>query len=504
MSDRHQMETLLKEMAANRVTQFSPSPYETGQYLRVSGRAGTTDSQVAYLLKTQRSDGLWGADGFELVPTLGAIAGLASLSDAAVRPGVADALSRACRRLWDLASSEEGLAALPDTVASELITPALIDGNREVLRRYSPAGPERDFPQPPRARPEFWRKLAGLIAAGQPIPKKLWHSLEVFHPLPSAFAGTVAAAEDGAVTCSPAATAAWVAAVGPEVGRGSLAYLDEVEGRYDGAIPMGSSMTFFELLWVLVPVLKYFPEIRVPNELITELTDAFGETGIGGGPGLPPDGDDTSYLMLAMEMRGSVTDPAVLMKFWEDDHFISYKAEQTASETVNAHAIEYLSRVRLRRGVQEYARTEDVCVDWLIAQQTTEGCWYDKWHISPYYATHACVEALLFSGKKTKTVVDSVERARTWLLRSQQEDGGWGIRKTTQEETAYAVLALDCFVSNDPGRADEAAKAITLANGVLSGQDEETPPLWMGKDLYTPYRIVDTVESCGRVVAARY
>ncbi|GAA0506830.1 hypothetical protein GCM10011581_41650 [Saccharopolyspora subtropica] len=499
------MQALLNDLAANRSAPFSPSVYETAQYLRVSGRRAVARSQIGYLLAQQRRDGLWGADGFELIPTLSAIAGLASVPDSG--PEVADALARASRQLWELALGEGGLPPLPDTVASELIAPSLVEAAGDVLRRHCPVESDGDgpvFPQPPRARPEFWASLRGLVDRGAKIPQKIWHSLEVFHPLPAEFARSVSPAPDGAVCCSPAATAAWASAVGPAAARGSLPYLDEVETRHSGAIPMGTSMPYFELLWIVNLALKYFPQNPVPQALWDELTNAFGQSGIGGGPGLPPDGDDTAYALLAFEKSGRRTDPQVLLQFWEEDHFVSYGAEQTPSETTNAHAIEYLNHVAAHRGDDAFAPVVASCAEWLVAQQKADGCWYDKWHISPYYATAACVEALVGVRQPSGPVRDAIRLARDWLLGSQSLDGGWGVGEVSSEETAYGVLALDCLVANAPDGDDEAAKkAITLAKGFLAGA-EPAPALWMGKDLYKPYRLVTAVELCGRAVASRY
>ncbi|MFF2505893.1 prenyltransferase/squalene oxidase repeat-containing protein [Streptomyces sp. NPDC058067] len=509
MSDADRIAALLKDRAADQVTKFSPSPYETGQYLRISERADVGAPQIDYLLATQRPDGLWGSVGFELVPTLGAVAGLSSRPEYADRAGVADAVARACGKLWELALGAGGLPKLPDTVASEIIVPSLIDVLGEVLHRHCPAacgkaGHDREFPNPPGAKPELWRRLNDLIAQGQAIPKTAWHTLEAFHPLPQQFAATVKPAADGAVTCSPSSTVAWVSAVGTDAGESTRAYLEEAQSRYRGAIPMGSSMPYFEALWVLNLVLKYFPDVPIPKEVVEELAAGFGDSGIGGGPGLPPDGDDTAYANLAGDKLGAPTHPEILMKFWDEDHFVSYPTEQTPSETVNAHALEYLNHLRMHRDITEYGAVEDACAEWVIAQQTEDGCWYDKWNVSPYYSTTACVEALLDARKQDEPQLDSLRRAREWLLRNQTDSGGWGMAEPSSEETAYAVMALDLFAGRGGKGSEECAAAISRAKDFLKDESRENPPLWMGKDLYTPFRIVDVTVLCGRAVVSRY
>ena len=509
MREVDEMRALLNDLAANRSAPFSPSVYETAQYLRVSGRGDIAGNQIGYLLAEQRSDGLWGANGFELIPTLGAIAALDSVPGEHARSEVTRSLTRASARLWEIVLDEGGLPPLPDTVASELIAPSLVDLVGSARRRHCPVECAGDafaaaFPQPPRSKPEFWRKLRDQVERGAEIPKKIWHSLEVFHPLPAAFTAQIVPAADGAVCCSPAATAAWISAADPAASGDSIAYLEEVEARHSGAIPMGTSMPYFELLWILNLALKHFPGVPVPEELTNELTGAFGPSGIGGGPGLPPDGDDTAYAMLAFEKMGMRTDQRILLQYWEDDHFVSYGAEQTPSETTNAHAIEYLNHVRASRGDDEFARVAETCAEWLVAQQSSDGCWYDKWHVSPYYATAACVEALVGVRSPSPSVRDAIRLARKWLLETQSPEGGWGIGELTREETGYGVLALDCLIASTAGDGDETAqKGVTSASGFLAGTVAR-PALWMGKDLYEPYRLVGAVELCGRAVAARY
>jgi len=77
-----------------------------------------------------------------------------------------------------------------------------------------------------------------------------------------------------------------------------------------------------------------------------------------------------------------------------------------------------------------------------------------------------------------------------WLLDSQREDGSWGRWGGTYEETAYAVRTLlQTFAS----RADSAVEQAAARGCVFlqrSTGDHKHPPLWHGKDLYTPIRVV--------------
>ena len=67
--------------------------------------------------------------------------------------------------------------------------------------------------------------------------------------------------------------------------------------------------------------------------------------------------------------------------------------------------------------------------------------WYDKWHLSAYYATAQAVFGLAgIAAAATRST-----GTWRWLLDGQHADGSWGLHGGQPEETAYAVLALDAL-----------------------------------------------------------
>jgi squalene-hopene/tetraprenyl-beta-curcumene cyclase len=118
------------------------------------------------------------------------------------------------------------------------------------------------------------------------------------------------------------------------------------------------------------------------------------------------------------------------------------------SADVTAHTIEMLAAHGMadsepaRRGIA-----------WLLAAQEADGSWFGRWGANHVYGTGAAVPALVTAGYPTDSV--AVRRAVRWLHEHQNGDGGWGedLRSytdptwighgaSTASQTAWALLAL--------------------------------------------------------------
>jgi squalene-hopene/tetraprenyl-beta-curcumene cyclase len=60
-------------------------------------------------------------------------------------------------------------------------------------------------------------------------------------------------------------------------------------------------------------------------------------------------------------------------------------------------------------------------VRYLQGQQTASGCWRSTWYVGPFYGTYVCARTLASMSDRS-----TLARARSFLLESQREDGGWG------------------------------------------------------------------------------
>jgi hypothetical protein len=513
---------LVAGLVADPWGQVSASAYETGRLVSLapwlSGHAG----RVRFLLDAQRPDGTWGAPGgYALVPTLSATeALLAELGrsgrdgtdpDAPARNGDAEHLARGPGALAEAARrglralerwSGEGTerSSLPDMPAIELIVPALTS---MINAHLSAAGERLD---PPAGMDGA--KLTAIrtwLASGGAVPQKLLHALEVagevaagaagVSPTPVGTAVFAPAGAIAAVGASPAAGAAWLGAEGsPDPANPVLRYLEEIAGRTGGPVPCATPITVFERGWALSWLLRAGVPVGVPPELAASLSGALGPEGVAAGPGLPPDADTTSVALYSLVQLEVPLEPTGLWPYEMDTHFCTWRGEEGASPTVNAHVLDAFGEY-LRRGTGAEPRYEAAVRKlsaWLCERQAADGSWLDRWHASPYYATACCALALEdFGGEESAGAVRGAVR---WVLGSQREDGSWGRWGGTAEETAYALQIL--LLAGGPVGGGQRVKAVErgyryLLDSVTDrGDPVDARPLWHDKDLYFPAAIV--------------
>ncbi|WP_422652981.1 prenyltransferase [Actinophytocola sp.] len=385
---------------------------------------------------------------------------------------------------------------LPDTVAVEIVVPGLIAEINAQLDRLDAEpitglgrwhGGPRLLP-PHGANVELLDRLRAMVRAGQPLPTKLVHSLEVLGD--AAEGAPFVEPERGCVGCSPAATATWLGDRAVRAGRHRcVRYLDAVQRRRGGPVPVAAPLAVFERAWVLASLRGAGLTVPRHNGLVRSLHAAFGEHGVAGGPGLPPDVDDTATALYALALLGSPRRPDCLWEYQNDRYFMCYPAERTPSTTANAHVLQAFG-ANLGPDLPQRDRYLDaigLLIGWLCDGQRPDGSWRDKWHASPYYATACCAIALAEYGGAA--AAGAVRRAVRWVLDTQRPDGSWGRWAGTDEETAYAVQIL---MRGRTRPTDALLRAVARGCGFLRRPNAgaEHPPLWHDKDLYTPGRIV--------------
>lgn len=501
---------LLRDAALDPYADISPSVYETARLVTMAPWLTGHADRIEYLLGQQATDGSWGlqpeADGidYSLVPSLSATEAMlgmclppkaelhrspAPLADAALG-GLA-----ALRRI--MSEHRSGHRTLPDTVALELIVPDLVGRINDLVGADSAAS-QPPLPGLAGTNPDQLDRLRKAIAAGISIPDKLWHTWEVFANIGANAPGPRLAA--GSLACSPAATAAYLGQARPEA---AVTFLKGRQAALGGPVAVATPMPYFERSWVLTTLSTHGVVHRVPPGMLTELDRALTAEGCPPGPGLTPDADDTATVLLALLSNGihRCLDP--LMSFWREDHFVSYTEERTASPTTNAHALQTLSWWAAYRAAEAaaYRAVIESTTGWLLAAQSPDGHWADKWHASPYYATACCCTAL--AGRRADASRDALRRAADWVLVTQHPDGSWGFGGGTMEESCYAVFILTALTGRGPD--DDAA--LSRAAGYLgspAAKQPERPTLWIGKDLYLPARVVEAVSVAGAEVLARW
>ena len=292
---------------------------------------------------------------------------------------------------------------------------------------------------------------------------------------------------NGSIGNSPAATAFLLQHIDDPAG---VAYLEErVTSGGDGGVPVLDPCETFEGIWIAYNLfLGGRPACDVLSpQFSEELLDALCSGGVSMSPSFPiADADDTAVALLLLHEAGYPVDIEILRQFEREDFFVSYPYEGHPSTGVNIHILSALMRV------PGYAQREQALmkiVSFLRESRHFGGYWFDKWHISPYYATsHAIVALSELTGEARQQAAPLIEEAASWILHTQNENGSWGYWGIpTTEETAYALLALRHAQTNAQHDA-----AITLGLGYLDAhQMASRPALWIGKCLYYPPKIVE-------------
>jgi halimadienyl-diphosphate synthase len=310
------------------------------------------------------------------------------------------------------------------------------------------------------------------------------------------------------VSCSAAGTAGWLHAA-PEPDSPAGRFLDALQRRGNGMVPVAAPIDFFEHAWMLNTFVWHGIPHDCPEEVLDRMAAELGPYGIAGGKDLTVDGDDTAAVLNALLCHGRDVSLDGLMTYWDEDHFQIYPGESVPSPATNGHTVGLLRRYLADHPMQrnQYGPVLRRNADWLLDQQRRDGSWADFWHVSPYYATLCAVEALAAHGGDR--AVAAVTRATRWVLDSVRPGGGWGVHGVTAEETAYATLILRSATGPGatgpgvagPGVADAFAAAETvLRDGRL---DEDVTPLWLVKDYFSPIRVVAAaVLAARRAIAA--
>jgi hypothetical protein len=208
-------------------------------------------------------------------------------------------------------------------------------------------------------------------------------------------------------------------------------------------------------------------------------------------------------VLSALLRHGRIRPPESLLGFRGDDgYFRCFPSERNPSLSTNAHVLETIALYLARRPGEQgrYGAPAATAARWLLDQQHPDGSWWDKWHASPYYATAGTVSALARHGGRDEA--GAIARAVAWVLATQHPDGSWGRWWGSVEETAYAVQILAEAAPHraTPEAIRRAAAFLAYDSPPASRRDAppppspppqaEYPPLWHGKDLYTPVRVV--------------
>lgn len=479
------------EILRSPTSELNPAWYDTAQVVRTWLRHPERVPEVVAapgldrLLRAQHPDGSWGYPQapreYRAVPTLAAAAALLTAGEVS-----STASQAADAALVFLTHLPQRMApqALPDTIAVELIVPALLETIEEQL---APTHFARNVIRAALRLHEeglaTLRRLREAALARATLPPSARHSLEVLTLPPAGYRHTDYLL-DGCLACSPAATAAALSWDGGPC-RAAVDYLSAEGIRLGGAWPTVAPVRTFEAAWLIGAASRV--GMTLPTDVAGQvgpwLAAQLSEDGCAAGPALAPDSDDTAIVLFALNALGHRWSPHHLQSYEEDTYFATFPGERTVSCSTNAHVLEVLLAAQengyrddyVRRGITKAAA-------YLLDIQHADGHWDDKWHASPLYAT-ACSVLALQAAREPETT-ESIDRAIRWVLAQQRSDGSWGCWSGTREETAHALHIL-----LGTEHRDSVAKGIEF----LSTAPSVETPLWHGKELYEPKRIVDTL-----------
>ncbi len=289
---------------------------------------------------------------------------------------------------------------------------------------------------------------------------------------------------NGSVACSSSATAWFYMNI--EKNPDSLAHLQRV-AQPDGTLPTIAPIDTFEIAWTLwnlcVSPLGEDPELLALCGRHLDFLEANWRPGKGTASlsnSSIEDGDATAVVMNVLHRFGRELPVADLLRFEGETHFRCFSLEANPSTSTNIHILACLKTL----GYEPDSDQIEKILWFLDGARVAEAFWQDKWHFSPYYPTSRAVIAAC--GYCDEVVRNSIR----WLLHTQRTDGGWGYQKETAEETAYTLQALGIW---QQAHGDIPAEVFKKGGEWLRAhKDDPYTPLWIGKSLYTPPRVVES------------
>jgi len=434
---------------------------------------------LEWIRQSQHPDGSWGSE-IEYYPDriISTLAALVALMEHRSRLRNGRAIGRGLaylERVWPLVKRVPHL-----TVGFEVIVPTLLE---EGSRLGLPLNGWMTEAQ--RLRLERLRRIPPAMIYS---PKSaISFSLEFLgNHLDVARARETLLLPNGSIANAVASTAYFAAQTRDEV---PLAYLSYLVRSYRGiSVPFGYPFEVYEKNWVIynlyqAGLVEHVLSFVIPH--LEYLYQAWQEQGLAFSTESPlQDLDDTAVGYLLLKKNGFEVDPKVFAFYERDTHFECYPYEMDASIGANAHVLEALTAFPHPRqeGVKEKL------LAYLQSQKVQGAYWFDKWHVSPYYATTQVIFAV---APLDRSLVESSVR---WIERTQRQDGGWGFYGfTTVEETALALQGLLAYARAGGKVSTETIRrgAFYLLRGVE--MDEELPALWIAKGLYCPPLVVRSI-----------
>lgn len=471
----------------------TPDAYNTAWVARVPAANGSGPAwpeALDYLRDNQLNDGGWG-DCYSYYAherTISTLAALLALLEWGESPR-SERIQRGVAALYQYASD---LPTEPhEPIGFELLLPRI---GVEVESF------DIDLPRWPGVvrMAEQKAALIGQLVPDYEAPRSWWFNMEMMLPYQLAALDHRILTPHGSIAISPAATAAYLRAIrlkGKDA-PAAAAFLDRVLSLSGGGAGVCYPIEGFEVMWTLDNYRRagLAPDHAAFAPLIRWLADYWqsSNTGVSHSQVFPvADGDDTAVAYKVLSWAGKAPSDKQLLRFWNSErrHFLTYLDERTPSVSAAVHALGAFREDEANAIHREIAES---LTTWLGEQMEEAGALYDKWHWSPLYATTRVVPDLLgWDDNLAQKCID-------FILQEQRPDGGWGVGKRSNlEETSMAVLSL--IVAHRSGLLKD-DQPLRRAAAYMKEQEGAQPgeQLWIGKALYRPIGVVDSLVKAAR------
>ena len=108
------------------------------------------------------------------------------------------------------------------------------------------------------------------------------------------------------------------------------------------------------------------------------------------------------------------------------------------TEDVTAHVLEMLANL----GYSVRDRVVMEALAYLWRRQREDGSWFGRWGANHIYGTWCVISALTAYKERTGWVQGMIDRGVTWILRRQNDDGGWGETCHSYSDTSFAGVGV--------------------------------------------------------------
>ncbi|WP_119070958.1 prenyltransferase/squalene oxidase repeat-containing protein [Aggregatilinea lenta] len=467
----HEIDCLLAELAEGRVEGVA---YDTAWIARLGLRypGNGFESALEWLRRNQYEDGSWGGPLVQyhdrFISTLAAIV---ALREAGADPRDERRVRRGESILWKIMgrlgrddSDTIGFPILSASLATEATALGL------------------DVPMPPMRFASAYRKKVQALLDN---PNRNWRATTVAFSL-EALRNSIRDSDqvleaNGSVASSPSATAAFLLSVNSPNEQAALDYLQRSQ-QEDGSVPAVAPIDLFSIAWSLTHLLQagaVEPDSPQITRLLDHLWRSWSPTvGTSFSSYYPVTDSDCTAIGLSVLKWGNYPVSADVLSYYEGEQdFFCYVDETNPALSAQ---VRLLSTLRKCDDHPNYPAWSAKIVGTLHRLDENGSYWWDKWHASPYYVSGIALDAL-------RGLDDRLVRSRLkWILRTQNDDGGWGyLGESTPEETAYCLQALTKWynLGETFDRSIMDAAANYLWKNLFSYRKI---PLWIGKSMYHP------------------